>query len=306
MTGLELAMVGARLLQFGSAMILLGAPVLYLAALPDLGEPAARDRFDRWLQRILLPVAATALLSAMLWLDLEAGSMGGGWDQALVPATIEAVLFETTFGAAWQWHLGFAALTLLAVLIPLGSMRFRAASVALFAGGEVVSLAWAGHAVMHPGPLPVLNQAVHLLATAIWLGSLPVLGFIAGQTRDSGNSSWAKLLQRVLPRYSRAGIVAVAVILVTGCVNSWLLVARPSLLLETSFGNVLLVKITLFLLMVWVAIRNRLRLTPSIVAGGGCTSVGALWRSVAVEQLLGLGVILAVSVLGMLPPAMAM
>jgi len=305
---METALIAMRALQFGSAMILLGAPLLRLGVGSGFaGADAAAGEFDRWLRRLLLAAALVALLSALAWLDLEAAIMGDGWDQAIDADTLATVLLDTTFGKAWIWHLGFAAL-LVAMLLPAalamtGGGRLVLVALAI---GLVASLAWAGHAVMVPGLTHVGVQVVHLLAAALWIGSLPALCYLLGRARGGGDDAWRRALRRVLPRYSRAGYLAVAVVVLTGCLNSWFLVGGFAALLGTDFGRMLLIKASLVLLMIVAAAINRLRLTPRVLRPPEDTgALKALWLSVGVEQGLGALIIVAVSVLGTLPPALS-
>ncbi len=106
------------------------------------------------------------------------------------------------------------------------------------------------------------------------------------------------------------GYLAVGLILFTGCLNSWFMVDGSDALFSTTYGRVLIVKVGLFVLMVRVALVNRFALTPELVKPKANTTMIALpfeplWRNVAIEQLLGLSIIAAVSVLGTLPPAMS-
>jgi putative copper resistance protein D len=227
----------------------------------------------------------------------------------LDPGTIEAVLFDTVFGRAWCWHLGLEiALLGLVAMAPARPLHAGATSlVALLALGHVASLAWAGHAVMHPGLSHVLVQVIHLLAGGLWLGSLPALFHLAALARRPSAGAARDALRRMLPLYSRMGYVAVASVLVTGLLNSWFLVGSVAALFSTAFGLVLLAKIVLVLLMVAVAAANRFVFQPRIMApgGDGSSSVRALWWSVGLEQILGGLVLAAVSLLGTLPPAMS-
>ena len=162
---------------------------------------------------------------------------------------------------------------------------------------------------MHPGLSHVLVQAIHLLAGGVWLGSLPALFHLAARARRTGfgfahATAAQEALRRMLPVYSRMGYAAVGAVLLTGLLNSWFLVGGVTALTSTAFGHVLLAKVALVLLMVGVAAINRFVLQPRIVApdGDGAVPVRALWRSMAVEQGLGVLVLAAVSLLGTLPP----
>jgi putative copper resistance protein D len=98
------------------------------------------------------------------------------------------------------------------------------------------------------------------------------------------------------------GYVAVALIALTGAVNTLLLVGSLGAMFGTSYGRLLAFKILLFLAMVVVASINRFRLAPRV--SGDLGALRALGRTVALEQILGLAVISIVSVLGTWPPAL--
>jgi len=96
------------------------------------------------------------------------------------------------------------------------------------------------------------------------------------------------------------GYVAVALIALTGAINTLLLVGSLDAMFDTSYGRsygrLLAFKILLFLAMVVVALINRFRLAPRIF--GDRAALRALGRTVALEQSLGLAVLAIVSVLG--------
>ena len=303
---MQLALVVLRLVQFASAMVLLGSPSFALALVRRLpSDSLARHAFEAWLHQILLAAAAVALVSAVLWLDLEAAIMGGGWSDALDPGIVGTVLFSTDFGGAWQWHLGIG-IALLAVLLPsLKSVR-RITLVAALGAAFVASLAWAGHAVMYPGPTQVGVMAIHMLAGGLWLGSLPALIHSLRLAMRLRTRELADALVQLLPRYSRAGYLAVTLVLLTGIANSAFLVDGIRALVTTAYGVVLLVKIVLVLIMVSIAAVNRFRLLPSIIfPGQGRVSdaLTALLRMVALEQATAVLILGAVSLLGTLAPA---
>ena len=103
------------------------------------------------------------------------------------------------------------------------------------------------------------------------------------------------------------GYVAVALVGLTGIVNTALLVSSVDGLIGTPYGQLLLVKISIFLLLVAVAVVNRLILVPRIgrEAKPSAGATALLW-TIGIEQVLGLGILAVVSVLGTWPPAMHM
>ena len=313
---MEVVLVVARFAQFSAAMLLVGTS-LFGIQFRRGGTVTAdiRRAFDRWQRPMLLSAATIALVASVAWLDIEAGMMGGSWSDAANPRTLSEVLFQTMFGHVWLWTLASAAIVLLVLSAPRGRSHV-ALSTVLIAGLSVVLLAssaWTGHAVMHSGLAGIIHltvQVIHVLAASVWLGSLPALAFVLHKARTEGQTEWRNNAQDILPRYSRVGYLAVGLIVLTGCLESWFMVDSIDSLFSTTYGRILIAKISLLAPMVGVAIVNRFVLTPKVVMPRPNTPAAdaafrRLWQNVAIEQCLGLSIIAMVSVLGTIAPAMS-
>jgi putative copper resistance protein D len=245
------------------------------------------------------------LLSALSLLLGVTANMAGSSAAALDPNTIAKVLFGTSFGRVWCWHLVFAVLAIGACLAPGASWRIPAILVLSLL--LLVSLGWVGHAVMDQGPIKVvhvINQMVHLLAAGLWLGGLLPLAWLLSRARQPSSAAWISLARDVVPRFSRMGYVAVAALAATGAINSLLLVGHIEALIDTPYGRLLGLKILLFSVMVVLALINRFRLLPRLRREPEPSApIAALARSVLCEQALGFAVLAVVSVLGTWPPA---
>lgn len=116
-------------------------------------------------------------------------------------------------------------------------------------GAGLVTLAgfsFAGHAAALGGPIFGVFDLVHLLAVAIWLGSLP--GFLAlylGQRRR-GQQEQRGLLGGALRRHSRFALLAAPVVALTGVANSSVVLGPARNLVASEYGNLLLGKALLF------------------------------------------------------------
>jgi putative copper resistance protein D len=178
-----------------------------------------------------------------------------------------------------------------------------------------VSLVGVGHGMAGNGrlaPIHMVADMVHLLCAMTWIGGLFFLGLVVHQIVKAGaaartgapsdTQSELDALRRVLRRFSHIGYGAVALLVGSGCINALILVPQPDKLIGTDYGRVLLVKIALALLMVGVAVVNRILLTPPVMTSGSPASVRALWRSVVVEQGIGFLVLATVAVLGTIHP----
>ena len=120
-------------------------------------------------------------------------------------------------------------------------------------------------------------------------------------------------IHRALHGFAGLGSFAVALLVVTGLANSWFLVGpdRIGSLGTSLYGQLLIAKLVLFVLMLGLAADNRFRLTPSLGLKLQRVedSVGALHRlrrSIAAETALGVAVLGLVAVMGTLPPPAAL
>ena len=245
--------------------------------------------------------AVVALLSALALLVCQASAMAGPSTASINPGIVTAVLFETRFGRVWCWHL-LLAITL--VLACFGQPRHRQPVILVISLLLLASLGWIGHAAMDEGPARVaheFNQTVHLLAAGLWLGGLLPLTWLLRRASVRQDTAGIALTRDAIRHFSQMGYVAVAVIALTGAINSLLLVGSLGAIFGTPYGRLLALKILLFLVMVIVALINRFRLAPRISHDAVALSV--FYRTIGVEQGLGLCILALVSVLGTWPPA---
>jgi putative copper resistance protein D len=120
-------------------------------------------------------------------------------------------------------------------------------------------------------------------------------------------------LHVALHRFSGVGSALVAVLVGTGLVNSWVLVGPGNLegLWTTPYGQLLSLKLLVFVGMFGLAAANRFRLTPGLARAIRTNSLpdealAALRHSILLEVLLGLAVLFLVAWFGTLaPPASA-
>jgi len=304
----DAALILSRLAQFAAAFAVFGSAAFRAYALA--GDPAVRTLalvgFDVWYRRVALGGALLALLSALAWLVATTADMAGSAAAAIDPGTIAGVLFETAFGRAWCWHLLIAGL-LLGVCIRWRG-RGHHGAVLVLSLLLLTSLGWVGHASMDSGSRGIaheLNQMVHLLAGGLWLGGLFPLAWLLRHVRQARDPAWLALACDAIPRFSQVGYAAVALLALSGAINTALLVGHPEGLVGTPYGRLLTVKIALFLAMMVLALINRLRLLPRLrmQPPASARAATALARSVIAEQALGVAILGVVSVLGTWPPA---
>ncbi len=297
------ALYACRLVQFTAAMLIFGTAAFRVYALAGSDSRTASSilaEFDAWFGHVALAAALVALISAMAFVLCQAAAVTGSPAAAVDFAAVSAVVFETHYGRVWCWHLLFAAIL---VLVCLGRHPRRPVVLTLSLA-LLASLGWIGHAAMDNGTARVaheLNQTVHLLAAGLWLGGLVPLAWVLRQVRRQPGDFEISVTRDALRNFSNMGYAAVALIALTGAINTLFLVGSLDAMFDTSYGRLLAFKILLFLAMVVVALINRFRLAPRISQDPG--TLRALGRTVAFEQSLGLAVLAIVSVLGTWPPA---
>ena len=119
--------------------------------------------------------------------------------------------------------------------------------------------------------------------------------------------AWASLARDATRRFSTLGIVSVATLLATGIVNAWILVGSFHALLVTEYGQLLMLKLGVFAVMLVFAAVNRFWLTPrlAVAAGEGpqLDALRQLTRNSTIEIALGLAIFAIVGMLGTLHPA---
>lgn len=303
-------LIAFRFVHFAAAMAAFGIGAFRLYAFAGgagAAEMPGGAALDATLARMTTVAAVVALLSALAIMPCIAAGMAGSAAAAADLATEEAVLFATSFGQAWCWHLGFAV-----VLVSLGAAprrHWQAASATGAALLLLVSLGWVGHATEGEGAVRaahVINQMVHLTAAGLWLGGLVPLGLLLARARRPDGSAYAALACAALPHFSQIGYTAVALLALSGAVNSVFLVGSIEALFGTPYGRLLALKIALFLAMVGLALVNRFRLMPRLRdAAAAPAALRAIYGSVVTEQAIGIAILAVVATLGTWPPAIS-
>lgn len=298
-----------RAVQIAASILIAGVFTFDLVMLGLTGPSESNDLHE--IERRLFGLAfwslIAALLSALLWFWLEVASMNElSLKNALSTPAWGAVLFETQFGRVWQLRLCLIAAAFVLVASALAQVKARRALVVVLWLVSVVlliSLAWISHAAaatVHP--FGVLGDMLHLCAAGLWLGGLVPLTIFLARVRAS--FSLGETVVRVVRCFSTLSLCCVSVLVVSGISNSWLLVGSIHALFTTPYGRLLLVKLTLFAILIAIGARNRFLIkTKLLKAAAGRNVLSQLRRNVICEAWLGSAVVAIVACLGVTPPA---
>lgn len=288
----ETAVIVVRLLQYLGAAILFGSSLFFVYA-PGFEAP------PRWARPLAACGAALLAAASMLAVAAQASLFAGSFAEGLTVAAMRDVVAYMDIGKAAVVRAALAALALVVLLfLPAGrSIWLLAAALGGFAAA---SLAWLGHAAVGEGALGSVHLAcdiLHVLAASVWVGALVCFVLLLLQREPVPEDA----LHGALVRFSALGPAIVAVLVMTGLVNAWVLVgpAHTLDLWATSYGRLLAVKLALFVVMLALAAVNRFRLTAALRTNF-VPMIGVLKLNIAIETAAGFAILLLVAWLGTL------
>jgi copper resistance protein D len=242
-------------------MLLLGVPLF--ASLPAAGVVA---KAGMPLRSVTIIAALSGILLSALGLAILAATMSGVPLAQVDAGTLSMLVTQTAVGTAFMVRIA-ALVAALALGVASKGLRVIPAAVALCGAAALGSLAWSGHGVMddgRTGTLHLVADIVHLLAAGVWVGALAALLWMLATVRDDSTAA----AHQALAGFASIGTASVALVVIGGLVNSWLLVGPRNILSlgASLYGQMLLIKLALFAGMVALAAINRFRLTPALAA----------------------------------------
>lgn len=286
------------ILLFVAALLLprlLGGDANWLAPAEMGSDPSILERRRR----------AGALVSGTGWLAVIAAvgtTLAEATDAAgsLAPQALADFLLV---GAAGPARLAVVLLLVGAVVAHARLSRLAAGLGALALG----AIAASGHAgSVSPRAPSILNDWVHLLSGALWLGGIGLIGLVwASELRREGIGRRRDVARWVLVPFGRVALPAFVLVTATGLVSLLVQLGELSALWQTDYGRLLAAKITVVALIATASAWHAWLLRPKLLAG---THHGKElpwerrhWRLVRIEPVLGLGVVAIVGALVVFP-----
>jgi len=237
---------------YASALVAVGGVLFGLI----FGGHAVLDRVAGL--RSLVPAAAgLALVLLLLQWPLQAGFLGGGSLAAALDPALLGLVFDGATGA--RILLGASGLLLLhGVLIVAPRWRWLGTSMSL--GGLILvllSFTQVGHSTGEPRLLLATLLLLHLGAVAFWVGALIPLYRISAPAHQGAPAA------RILLRFGQVASGVVAALIAAGLLLAWRLMEGWLPLLHSAYGQILLLKLTVLLLLLGLAALNRWILVPA-------------------------------------------
>jgi len=161
-------------------------------------------------------------------------------------------------------------------------------------------------AVRDDTAIAVIADATHLIATALWAGGLVALWRIFYLYYRNSDLSPA-LVAHIVNRFSYLALGSVFFLSATGAYQSWIHVGSINNLFNTQYGNVLVLKLAIFLAMLAFGALNFLSTKPqlsriAITNVPLCHVSQRALKRIGTESLLGLTILSVTGWLTVLPP----
>ena len=181
------------------------------------------------------------------------------------------------------------------------------AGACLAAGAAMAVPGFAGHAAQtSPAALSLVLDWTHVTAAAVWLGGLVGLVILGWRTPAGARVG---VLGLVVPRFSRTGLICVLLVIASGVAASIIHLPTLSSLWGTSYGQAILVKVTLLACALVAGGINYARTAPRLAVarerndrGLGDSGARLLRHTVRAEVVLVAATVFAAMVLSSLPP----
>jgi copper transport protein len=264
--------------------------------------------------RTPLPPADNRSWQRMQWLGcglLLLAALGGLWaqsnqlngEQALQPAALGQLLLATRWG--WLWLLRLAAIAWLAINM---QSRLGKVLVGVAALGFLLVHSFSTHAAsVGILWLGVTTSVLHIATVSVWLGGLVGLLYQLPRLRALPLSDRWEMLAVAIGRFSPLGLAAVGLLSLSGGLTAWQTVGGVAALQGSSYGNALLLKLGVVLVIVLVAAYNLLVIKPGIARRRAQPQqstpdlINAMRQAVFVEVGLGLGILGLAALVASLP-----
>ena len=105
--------------------------------------------------------------------------------------------------------------------------------------------------------MSALEQAIltwiHLVSAAIWVGGSLFIGIVFSpllKTMTSSIEERMKIMIRVGRRFNKIAVPSLIILMATGLYSSHMLLGKPEILVATSYGTFLIIKIILVILLI--------------------------------------------------------
>ena len=307
---IEILAVFARWLQLVASMFLIGSSVFLAIALHS--KKTLSSTWIIRLERTLPWLAGTLVFGLLAVLAISSALATGITEHAWQPGSWYAFLTKTRTGNVWMWREGFALLVLGAAFLIQHSSSDRAQwKYGLCATLAIITLSLGSlsshSAAEEISVTAILPYVLHIVLAGVWFGALPAFLLIVF-TKKTGQIH-EEIDQIGIQTLKRFSVMAMPVML--GIIISGVIVADSMLdeiygaLVATTYGWLILAKISLLILVLIIASRARSIWLPSLAQGQALAAIGGqnLRKWVRIEFVIAFLLVILATVLANTIPA---
>lgn len=272
------------------------------------GESGA-EQYGRVFQGLMAASLVLGLGASLLGVLVQAAIFQGKTIVSPWDPQATTVLFHTRYGVLTLVRIA-SLLVLSGLLLPVrsGWNRWVAFPFILVL---LLTLSLDSHAAAQVNTvLPLAADLLHLAAASVWIGGLGLFLATLFILKRQEPVMRNRMVSFLLPRFTSLALTSLGVLALTGIYQAVLDVGSLSDLVVTAYGQALIVKLLIALLMVGLGGYHHFIVNPRIQQAAqqseeSSTWVGHFRRTLTVEALLGAVLLLWVGVFTSLPPALS-
>ena len=204
-----------------------------------------------WMSALLL---VAALLLRVVFQSIEVWGTGGG----LLLENLRAVALESRWGNRWQWQAGTAALAAFGSLVLLRLPAFGGALAWIGALGVGAALPMTGHA--YGDALAWAAQSVHIVGAGFWMGTLIVLLAVPLGLSGISKPEASSMRRFWLLAFAPLAVTGATLLVASGGLLAFLYLPAWDTLWTDRYGQILLIKVALSVLVLFFGATNYVRL----------------------------------------------
>ncbi len=257
-----------------------------------------------WRRRVVLIIAVAGVIDFIstflfaMWTAsgaAEAGALGFN------PEALRVFLRQTWAGRVMAVEIGYALTTALLALAAWLTLTKKSTSdlslmAAITAGLGIASFAFASHPTsVDPKVVGIFAAIVHRWGFGLWLGGLPALILLIGVGPVADDTR--RLAVLVLRQFSHIATIAMAGILASGVLLTWLILGEFAPLIGTPYGRLLVAKLICLAGVLAIARNLQQSLLPALEAKPADATFLSYARHVKVETVLAVLIVVFASYL---------
>jgi putative copper resistance protein D len=248
---------------------------LYLGVLTATGTVLAALMFRlNQFRGIALTFGGIALIATLVGFSLRGANLTGD-ASGLMDLEMLGLLWSTPVGTA-------IALRLFGLGVLIVGLFMARGGIVLSALGGVVSV-WSfghiGHISDRGSAVLDVALTLHLITVAIWIGILTPLQRLARKTATYAEAA------KVGHRFGLVASFTVPALIVAGGYMSYTLVGSIAALIQTGYGQALVIKVLLVAVLLGLAAANKLRFMPRLKVGDA-SAAKHLTKSISIEWVV--------------------